>query len=282
MGIDIHGLNFIKYASRKKLFGRVATIGRQGMMVPSLYPESGPFCEEFFKKHFDALLVDSYDYSAYEGATHIIDMNKPIVPERHYDTIIDCGCTEHIYNAPQGLMNISLLCDDGGQIIHVLPANNFCGHGFWQFSPELFFSLYSTANGYRETEVFLADLTNRTAWFEVKKPENGRRAEVVSRSPLYVMCRTVKTPDFSHENVQQSDYVDVWNSAIEPPKSHGGIIQGLKSAIKRNHVLYRTVVPAYQSLRHMKNPIQRMKNPTSLSNRNRHLTKRRVSELLSQ
>jgi hypothetical protein len=27
----------------------------------------------------------------------------------------------------------------GGEIIHVLPANNLCCHGFWQFWPELFF-----------------------------------------------------------------------------------------------------------------------------------------------
>ena len=35
----------------------------------------------------------------------------------------------------------------GGMIIHALPANNFCGHGFWQFSPELFYELYSPENG---------------------------------------------------------------------------------------------------------------------------------------
>jgi len=278
LGIDIHGLNFIKYASRKKPLGSVATIGRQGLMVPSLYAKAGPFSDEFLKEEFNAVLVDSYDYSAYEGATHIVDMNKPIVPDRQYDTIIDCGCVEHIYNAPQGLMNISLLCDDGGQIIHVLPANNFCGHGFWQFSPELFFSLYSTANGYRETEVFLADLTNDAVWFEVKRPDNGQRAEVVSRSPLYVMCRTVKTANFSHETVQQSDYVEIWSADTNIPVNQNAGMQRLKRGLKSNQFVYRSLLSAYGVFRNVRS---RFKNPVSLSNRNRHLRKQIVSRLLS-
>jgi len=65
---------------------------------------------------------------------------------------------EHVFNASQGLKNVTRLCAPGGQIIHSLPANNFCNHGFWQFSPELFFSLYSDKNGYSETEIFLADV----------------------------------------------------------------------------------------------------------------------------
>src|SRR5438105_7947431 len=206
MGIDIHALNFLRYAAGKNSFGSVATIGRQHMMVSRARAESSVFCEEFLVKHFGASSVDSYDFSGYEGATHLVDMNKPYVPQKEYDTIIDCGCIEHVYNVPQALKNMSLLCTNGGQIIHVLPANNFCGHGFWQFSPELFFSLYSKANGYGGTEVFLANLTNRRDWFEVKQPNNGQRATVVSKSPLYVLCRTYRLGNFSHDNVQQSDY----------------------------------------------------------------------------
>jgi hypothetical protein len=247
-------------------------------MVPGPYARFGPFCEEFLKKDFDAVLVDSYDYSDYEGATHIIDLNKPIVPEQQYDTIIDCGCLEHVYNAPQALMNVSLLCSDSGQIIHVLPANNFCGHGFWQFSPELFFSLYSAPNGYRETEVFIADLTNKTTWFEVKKPENGRRAEVVSHSPLYVMCRTVKTASFSHAKVQQSDYVSLWSDSPGARVNQNAWIQALKGAVKSNGFLYRIVLTVFKDVQ---SAWHRLKNPVSLSNRNRHLHKRSVAELLS-
>jgi hypothetical protein len=284
MAIDIHVLNFVRYASKKKGLGRVATIGRQALMIPQSrlanmmrIPEKTkfePFCEEFLIKHFEAKCVDSYDNSNYEGATHVVDMNKPVIAGEKYDTIIDCGCVEHIYNVTQALKNISLLCASGGQIIHVLPANNFCGHGFWQFSPELFFSLYSKVNGYSETEVFLADLRNQSEWFEVKQPKNGERAEVISKSPLYVMCRTIMTSDFSHENVQQSDYVHMWRLDSQIPRNQNESIDVAKRIIKKNPFLYRLALSAYGTVRGMMNPIK-------LSNRNRHLSKRDVSELLA-
>jgi hypothetical protein len=224
MGIDIHGLNLLRFARKRQTFGRVATIGRQGLHVShkdikellglDRVPDYGPFCEEFLRFYFGASVVDSFDNSSFEGATHIVDMNKPLPSEVVYDTIFDGGCLEHIYNAPQALYNLSKMCAEGGQILHVLPANNFCGHGFWQFSPELFFSLYSEANGYAETEVFLADLDSHNTWYQVKKPQDGKRAIATSVTPIYVLVRARRFGAFSHENVQQSDYIHAWKQGI--------------------------------------------------------------------
>ena len=149
MGIDVHALNFLRYVAKKREFGRVATIGRQSLLVsrseladalgiPRDETDFGLFCEALLKKHFGASSVDSYDYSDYEGATHVVDLGRPFVPERQYDTVIDCGTAEHIFDVCQVMKNLSSLCAPGGQLIHVLPANNFCGHGFWQFLPSHF------------------------------------------------------------------------------------------------------------------------------------------------
>jgi len=94
------------------------------------------------RQEFGASTVVSIDYSDYEGANIIHDMNYPISQETYskFDTVIDAGSLEHVYNAPQALKNCSLICNkSGGQIVHILPSNNYCSHGFWQFSPELFF-----------------------------------------------------------------------------------------------------------------------------------------------
>jgi SAM-dependent methyltransferase len=275
MGIDVHALNFIRYAAQGKGLGRVATMGRQSLEVPELVARFGHHCEEFLSKELAATLVDSYDYSDYEGATHIVDMNKPIIQEGHYDTVIDCGCLEHVYNAPQALKNVSQLCKIGGQIIHVLPANNFCGHGFWQFSPELFFSLYANANGYNETQVFMASLRRPGVWFEVVRPQRGR-AGITSKSPLYVMCRTVKSRGFTHENIQQSDYIQLWNADNKGDRTI--FRSALKAAIKKNSRVYRFVLAIRSKVHRF---LQTAKNPTALSGTNRHLRKRYVSELLS-
>jgi hypothetical protein len=115
MGIDTHALNFLKYASQKKVLGGVATLGRQQLMVPRAFVEFGMFCEEYLQSQFGAKFVDSYDFSGFEGATHLVDMNKPMAAGNSYDTVIDCGCTEHIFNVSQALKNISQLCSNGGR-----------------------------------------------------------------------------------------------------------------------------------------------------------------------
>lgn len=277
MGIDAHARNFIAYVSAKKPLGCVATIGRQSLMMRKDIARFGPYCERLLTERFKAVLVDSFDYSNYEGATHTMDLNHPFVPCKTYDTVLDCGSLEHIYNVQQALANVSALCDKGGQIIHVLPANNFCGHGFWQFSPELFFSLYSDANGYTETEVFLADLTNRHVWFQVKRPVNGERAQVVCARPLYALCRTVKSFDCSSKNVQQSDYVHIWSRELTRGEKRSGLFGLIKRIVKKSNWLYRTSLSVYQLGRDCMDEIA---NPKTLSSLNPHLTRRRIADLL--
>jgi hypothetical protein len=225
MGIAIHELCLLRYANKKMAFKETVTIGRQTLHVsdrrirklvgtePS--HKNQRYCEALLTEFFGATKVDSIDNSDYENATYIHNMNEalPNSLSNKYDTIIDAGTLEHIYNAPQAFKNCSLLSKLGGQILHILPANNCCGHGFWQFSPELFFSLYSEANGYSETEVFVADQSNTKNWYQVKRPTNGKRVEVSSSTEVYVLVRTVLSrKDFSHINVQQSDYVYTWES----------------------------------------------------------------------
>ncbi|MGI9308537.1 MAG: hypothetical protein ACR2P6_04695, partial [Gammaproteobacteria bacterium] len=152
------------------------------------------YCDNILLNYLGASSVDSVDNSDYQNASIVHDMNLPVPAkyEATYDTVIDGGVIEHIYNIPQALSNCSALCKPGGQIIHIAPANNFCGHGFWQISPELFFSLYSEENGYTNTEVYLADLTNLKTWFKVKPPSDGYRVDVHGKTPLYALVRTVR------------------------------------------------------------------------------------------
>jgi hypothetical protein len=41
----------------------------------------------------------------------------------------------------------------GGTFVASTPANYFMGHGFYQFSPELFFRLFCPENGFRLAEL---------------------------------------------------------------------------------------------------------------------------------
>jgi hypothetical protein len=286
MGIGLHEFNFLRYAKQLKTFDQTVTIGRQELHVAessvryalALGPEyeNDAYCDQLLLDQFGASKIDSVDFSDYEGASVIYDMNLP-VPEHfagRYDTVIDSGCLEHIFNVPQALLNCSAFCKPGAQILHMLPANNCCGHGFWQFSPELFFSLYSKKNGYSETEVFLADLSKTSKWFRVKPLVRGQRINVHSVSEAYVFTRTVlRERGFSHSGVQQSDYVSEWEggghlSELPAPSSR----ERITHCLKRFPLLHRVAASAY----HLYRPADSM---YQLSLQNPHLEEVKVSAL---
>lgn len=226
MGIYFHELCFLGYVRKLGPFGAVATLGRQQIHLHTPQLQAllgttsqdywfGQYCEGLLMGEFGATLVESFDASRYEGATHVHDFNTPIDPPRRYDTVIDLGTSEHIFDVAQALRNAAALCATGGQILHVVPGDNLNGHGFWQFSAEAFFSLYCEANGFAETEVIFAELRNFKSWHRLRQaPREGRRIEIGSRSPTYLLVRTRKVADILRPErparVQQSDYATIW------------------------------------------------------------------------
>jgi SAM-dependent methyltransferase len=245
MGIDFHALHFLKNASIEKPLGSVVTIGRQRFHIEkSLFSKimdsnSGyqnfEFCEKALTQYMGANNVDSIDISDYENASLIHNMNLPLpdLLREKYDVVIDAGSLEHIFNVPMALLNCSQLLKPGGRIFHIAPANNYCGHGFWQFSPELFYSLYSIENGYNNTRIFLADTNQRKNWYFVKKPDNGNRVNVVTSTPLLILVETTKVSSgFSHSSVFQSDYLAIWNSS-EPSEVSNNLSFSYKTRLKR-------------------------------------------------
>jgi hypothetical protein len=96
---------------------------------------------------FDA--VRSCDISNREGCDYLVDLNIPVAPaaSREFDAIYDGGTLEHIFNVPQALATIHALLKVGGRVIHASPVSNYVDHGFYTFSPTLFWDYYA-ANGY--------------------------------------------------------------------------------------------------------------------------------------
>jgi hypothetical protein len=228
MGIDFHGLNFLFYSQKKfNDFGRVITLGRQRLHLDikvkkKLGIQDFNYLDQVSNLLFGTKVIDSMDYSDYQGANIIHDLNLPIGENltEKYDTLIDLGTLEHVFNVVQALDNCDRLIKVGGKIIHVLPANNFNGHGFYQFSPELFFTYYSIQNGY-QTEIFLAKLDNTRYWFKLSKPSNGNRLEVNKTGPMYVMVVAKKKSNVELKKKQQSDYEFIWKgNKVKLPKQN--------------------------------------------------------------
>lgn len=258
MGIDAHALNCLLYARRFGNLGATVTAGRQSMLLDAGTlerkagfrdpgPERSLYAERLMMASFGASSVESIDASDYEQATHIHDMNLPLpAGSKTYDTVLDFGTIEHVFRVTQAIENLVALCREGGQILHVAPANNFCGHGFWQMSPELFLSLYSERNGFRDTEVFVASRKNHSRWFKVVPPENGKRIHIISQSKVYVICRTVLDRRLgSPFNVQQSDYVDAWASGVS---QHDGAPPAVQAPARRDSFAERFAYKYFRGL----------------------------------
>lgn len=156
--------------------------------------------------------VTSMDASAYEGASIVHDLNKPIPPElsERFDIVWDGGTLEHVFDYPAALSNALRMVKIGGHFACQTPANNQCGHGFYQFSPELFYRVLVPANGFEIVRVYVV---TRGKHYHVIDPAviHGRVHLLDSKSAmLMVHARKVGPVPARLSIPQQSDYVDAW------------------------------------------------------------------------
>ena len=250
--------------------GDVLTLGRLGNQIDKKslkllgLENNNSFAQEYSERilidYLGANSVDSLDNSNFEGANIICDMSEELKNvNKQYDTIIDIGTSEHVFNINQNLINISKLCKKGGRIIHCLPANNQCGHGFWQFSPELFFGLYDESNGYLSTKLYLIDsYDKKNYWQIVKKPKN-ERLELNSYTPLYIFVSSIKKLEDTTQKAQQSDYEYAWNNKLnnneifkKKKSSLSVLLKSIKDKIKfifRNNHLFEKKFSKYENKR---------------------------------
>lgn len=180
------------------------------------------YAEKFLQNNFMIEKLSILDYSGYEGADIIHDMNTkiPVDLEQKYDVVIDGGSLEHIFNFPIAISNCMNMLKKDGSIFIFSMANNHCGHGFYQFAPELFFRVFEPANGFEIKSVVLvehpfpgAELSERTICHSVKDPSFlGYRGSLISKSPLGIMIHAIKTEHkkLFQTSPLQSDYNDSW------------------------------------------------------------------------
>jgi len=233
MGLDINAVQFLIAARKSGVeFGDVVTLGRQDLNV---YPAKmkalleshgfsgalfGPgaadtgFAEPVFRS-LGAKNVYAIDFSDFEGAEFVHDLNQPL-PEnlkQRFDLVYDGGTLEHVFHFPQALKNCMEMVKPGGRLMMHAPGNNWWGHGFYQFSPELFYRTLNEENGY-EVERMIAHLVGPYGrWFEVSDPDKLRsRVEAITFGPVHLLVQAKRmnaVPIFS-TSPQQCDYTQRW------------------------------------------------------------------------
>ncbi len=238
MGIDYTAVRALAYAKASGVnFDKTLTLGHQELHVRphdvrQVFGEfSIPFSPTdsdrvFQSKYADELFrqlgahqVDSIDAAEYEGASIIHDMNTPTRGRGlgGYTLVFDGGTLEHVFNFPVASRNVIELAAVGGHIVSVVPANNLCGHGFYQFSPELFFRVFGKRNGCEVISIFMADTAPHRPWQRVTDPHLlGRRVNLHHFYATNMVMLALKLTDHLDSGFvpQQSDYeLGVWKES---------------------------------------------------------------------
>lgn len=99
--------------------------------------------------------LEVVDIAVIRGGERIVDLNHPLPPDlaEAYDLVIDTGTLEHCFNVGQAMVNVASALRRGGYLVHAAPMNLY-NHGFWNFSPTVYFDFFGD-NGY-EIEYFQA------------------------------------------------------------------------------------------------------------------------------
>jgi len=250
MGLDAPAVKWLFGSKARGVdFSSLATLGRQGF-----FPETGALqsvfdqlslgldasaflrdSEGYGEKFFQILgaeHVTSFDKSDYQVASTLHDLNTPIDAslKNRFSAVLDCGTIEHVFNFPQAIRNCMEMVKVGGHFIQITVANNFIGHGFYQFSPEVIFRVFSEANGFAVDAVVLHEMLAGGKWYRMRDSVGvGHRIELTTRSPSYLLTLAKKTADVPIFAAwpQQADYVAMWQesaagsagSAAPPPRS---------------------------------------------------------------
>jgi len=244
MGIDIPSLQLLCCAKNIGVdFSDTMTVGRQHVYLP---PDAtalilgaigtprelasaileGQSAEPFFAL-LGAKQVSSVDASDYEQATHLHNFNQPLPTSlaNRFSVVHEGGTIEHVFNIPQAFKNCMEMVRVGGHFIQVNVANNYTGHGFWQFCPELIYRIFSRENGFHIKAVLMHEHVMRSGgpsfgrWYKVDDPAvHHCRVELINDRRTYIctIAQRVEDRRIFARFPEQSDYVEAWTKAQEP------------------------------------------------------------------
>jgi len=249
MGINVNNLRFLARARKRGAdFSRTVTLGRQGLHLSRAQFEAvllrefelglapaavgAAYARGFAEGVFELLgagEVHSLDYSDFQGATHVADLNRPLPAEWHgrYTAVVDGGTLEHVFHFPAAIESCMRLLAVGGHFVGLTVANNYVGHGFYQFSPELFHRVLSPENGFAVVEMFVHEGREARVWRHALDPDAlGRRILLrnARETGLLVLARRTAAVEPFARVPLQSDYQELWTGSEARP---GGVARRL-------------------------------------------------------
>ena len=222
----------------------------------------GDYSDFLFREFLRASALSIIDYSSYEGADIVHDLNQPVPDSLHdnFDAVVDGGSLEHIFNFPIAISNLMNMVKTGGSLFISTPANNLCGHGFYQFSPELMFRVFTEENGFELKRIMLVEakfpsveLAAQPLAYDVVDPAVVfERVGLMSRHPVTMMIHAKKTRELSlfTNPPLQSDYVTLWKGSHVEKRGSSILRTVLKKISRTVPKAVQTRVNGYRQIKH--------------------------------
>lgn len=185
MGLNVQAAKMLLHENDyKEIYGRVLIVGRQTVTIDI------PQIEEFFQGYGKSIKVSDedidsdtkassssrfirdetffralstkiesiewLDVSDYEGASIIVDLNRPVPDELHgkYDFIYDGSVLDNVFNPAQFMENLALMLAPSGRICQINVTSAFPG-AMVAAMPEYFYGFYA-ANDFDDVKVYVA------------------------------------------------------------------------------------------------------------------------------
>lgn len=197
---------------------------------------SGGFADGLIR-HLGGKTVDSLDASDWEQSSVVHDLNEPLPEELHsqYTAVLDTGTLEHVFDFPVALKNCLSAVSVGGHYLSISPTNNWCGHGFYQFSPEAYYGVLGADNGYEVSCMLMRSVRLGARWYRVADPAKSQvKPGGAWSSLLYTVGRRVSEKEILATKPQQGKYAAVWEAERRQPGSHADQLRtrhGLRAKI---------------------------------------------------
>lgn len=235
------GRQYCELPEWEKAAKRLSDIGENKIHVqPDGYTET-------FWEWLGSQKTDFLDYSSYEGANIVWDLNQPIPEQYHakYSVVVDGGTMEHVFNYPQAIKNVMEMVEIGGHLILLTPGNGWCGHGFYQFSPCLFWDLLNEANGYKVLEISLLDVKKIGTSKMIQRVINRNYLETKDRGTLLIVAKRIGDIPERLE-IQQGLYQLIWEgsenyfgSNQEETKKQETVMDSIKTYAKKSKFILK-------------------------------------------
>jgi hypothetical protein len=280
----------IQEAQRRPFQGKVVTLGKQDIWIdqdelekiakqmqfqlfpcPGIEPlaqkssmrQQGLISDVYLLSRLGFSEVRSIDFSDYEGADDIFDLNRPELPPHlanACDFILDGGTLEHVFHLPNALKNLFYMLKIDGRIFHISPSSNHIDHGFYMFSPTIFWDYYHANRFDLNRLQILRHNPSQSYPIHIYPYQSGCLGPVsyggLDSAMYAIHCVVTKTAESTSSAIpQQFAYQEkAWKGKNVAESDHS-LLSRLKNQIKQHRFLYQTLRP-FGRLLHLRKGIK--------------------------